>query len=75
MSETLFSPLVKELDEDGINSEPDGHSPASWDSKDSFDESLPRRASDTAIKPLPKYENLKKEMEISYLRIRRFYRG
>lgn len=36
---------------------------------------LPFRASDTAIKPLPSYENLKEETETLNLRIREFYRG
>uniref|UniRef100_G1PX00 RNA polymerase II subunit B1 CTD phosphatase RPAP2 homolog n=1 Tax=Myotis lucifugus TaxID=59463 RepID=G1PX00_MYOLU len=70
-------PLVKEeeLDEDDINSDPDSHSPALQESQDSLDESLPFRASDTAIKPLPSYESLKKENETLTLRIREFYRG
>ncbi|XP_058394500.1 putative RNA polymerase II subunit B1 CTD phosphatase RPAP2 isoform X2 [Diceros bicornis minor] len=70
-------PLVKEeeLDEDDINSDPDSHSSASRESQNSLDESLPFRASDTAIKPLPSYENLKKETETLNLRIREFYRG
>ncbi|KAM5323240.1 putative RNA polymerase II subunit B1 CTD phosphatase RPAP2 isoform 2-T2 [Glossophaga mutica] len=70
------APLVKEeLDEDDINSDPDSHSPALQESQDSLDESLPFRASDTAIKPLPSYESLKKETETLNLRIREFYRG
>lgn len=70
-------PLVKdeELDEDDINSDPDSHSPTLQESQDSLDESLPFRASDTAIKPLPSYESLKKETETLNLRIREFYRG
>ncbi|XP_059544839.1 putative RNA polymerase II subunit B1 CTD phosphatase RPAP2 isoform X8 [Myotis daubentonii] len=70
-------PLVKEeeLDEDDINSDPDSHSPTLRESQDSLDESLPFRASDTAIKPLPSYESLKKETETLNLRIREFYRG
>lgn len=71
------APLVKEeeLDEDDINSDPDSHSPALQESQDSLDESLPFRSSDTATKPLPSYENLKKETETLNLRIREFYRG
>ncbi|XP_016052675.1 PREDICTED: putative RNA polymerase II subunit B1 CTD phosphatase RPAP2 isoform X2 [Miniopterus natalensis] len=70
------APLVREeLDEDDINSDPDSHSPSLWESQDSLDESLPFRASDTAIKPLPSYESLKKETETLNLRIREFYRG
>ncbi|XP_054448104.1 putative RNA polymerase II subunit B1 CTD phosphatase RPAP2 [Pteronotus mesoamericanus] len=70
------APLVKEeLDEDDINSDPDSHSPALQESQDSLDESLPFRASDTAIKPLPSYESLKKETETLNLRIREFYKG
>nr|XP_035959254.1 putative RNA polymerase II subunit B1 CTD phosphatase RPAP2 isoform X3 [Halichoerus grypus] len=71
------APLVKEqeLDEDDIHSDPDRHSPALQESQYSLDESLPFRASDTAIKPLPSYENLKKETETLNLRIREFYRG
>ncbi|XP_043316589.1 putative RNA polymerase II subunit B1 CTD phosphatase RPAP2 isoform X3 [Cervus canadensis] len=69
------TPLVKEeLDEDDTNSDPDGHSPALQE-LNSLDESLQFRASDTAIKPLPSYENLKKETETLNLRIREFYRG
>ncbi|EHH14952.1 hypothetical protein EGK_00969, partial [Macaca mulatta] len=68
--------LVKEeLDEDDIISDPDSHSPAWRESQNSLDESLPFRGSDTAIKPLPTYENLKKETEKLNLRIREFYRG
>ncbi|KAM7099426.1 putative RNA polymerase II subunit B1 CTD phosphatase RPAP2 isoform 2-T2 [Molossus nigricans] len=70
------APLIKEeLDEDDINSDPDSHSPALRKSQNSLDESLPFRASDTAIKPLPNYESLKKETETLNLRIREFYRG
>ncbi|XP_019482531.1 PREDICTED: putative RNA polymerase II subunit B1 CTD phosphatase RPAP2 isoform X1 [Hipposideros armiger] len=71
------APLVKEeeLDEDDINSDLDSHSPALQESQDSLDESLPFRSSDTATKPLPSYENLKKETETLNLRIREFYRG
>ncbi|XP_026970127.1 putative RNA polymerase II subunit B1 CTD phosphatase RPAP2 [Sagmatias obliquidens] len=71
------APLVKEeeLDEDDVNCDPDSHSPALQESQNSLDESLPFRASDTAIKPLPSYENLKKETETLNLRIREFYRG
>ena len=65
------TPLVKE---DDMNSDPDSHSPALQE-LNSLDESLPFRASDTAIKPLPSYENLKKETETLNLRIREFYRG
>ncbi|KAK1339795.1 hypothetical protein QTO34_018352 [Cnephaeus nilssonii] len=70
-------PLVKEeeLDEDDINSDPVSHSLTLRESQDSLDESLPFRASDTAIKPLPSYESLKKETETLNLRIREFYRG
>ncbi|XP_044800624.1 putative RNA polymerase II subunit B1 CTD phosphatase RPAP2 isoform X2 [Bubalus bubalis] len=69
------TPLVKEeLDEDDTTSDPGSHSPALQE-LNSLDESLPFRASDTAIKPLPSYENLKKETETLNLRIREFYRG
>lgn len=68
--------LVKEeLDEDDINSDLDSHFPALRDSQNTLDESLPFKASETAIKPLPSYENLKKETETLNLRIREFYRG
>ncbi|XP_017399644.1 putative RNA polymerase II subunit B1 CTD phosphatase RPAP2 isoform X4 [Cebus imitator] len=68
--------LVKEeLDEDDIISDPDSHSLAWRESQNSLDESLPFMGSDTAIKPLPSYENLKKETEKLNLRIREFYRG
>ncbi|XP_057345105.1 putative RNA polymerase II subunit B1 CTD phosphatase RPAP2 [Manis pentadactyla] len=65
----------EELDEDDTNSDPDIHSPALPESQNSLDESLPFRTSDTAIKPLPSYKNLKKETETLNLRIREFYRG
>ncbi|KAG8511073.1 putative RNA polymerase II subunit B1 CTD phosphatase RPAP2, partial [Galemys pyrenaicus] len=69
-------PLVKEeLDEDDVNSDFESHSPALRESQNSLDESLPFKASDTAVKPLPSYENLKKETETLNLRIREFYRG
>ncbi|XP_012516505.1 PREDICTED: putative RNA polymerase II subunit B1 CTD phosphatase RPAP2 [Propithecus coquereli] len=67
--------IKEELDEDDINSDPDSHSPAWREPQNSLDESLPFRGSDTAIKPLPSYENLKKETEKLNLRIREFYRG
>lgn len=70
------APLAEEeLDEDDTNSDPDSHSPALPESQNSLDESLPFRTSDTAIKPLPSYKNLKKETETLNLRIREFYRG
>lgn len=65
----------EELDEDDINSDPGSDSSAVGESQNSLDESLPFKASDTAIKPLPSYENLKKETETLNLRIREFYRG
>ncbi|XP_053070402.1 putative RNA polymerase II subunit B1 CTD phosphatase RPAP2 isoform X1 [Acinonyx jubatus] len=69
--------LVKEeeLDEDDIDCDLDKHSPSLQGSQNSLDESLPFRTSDTASKPLPSYENLKKETETLNLRIREFYRG
>ncbi|XP_002715910.2 putative RNA polymerase II subunit B1 CTD phosphatase RPAP2 isoform X2 [Oryctolagus cuniculus] len=67
--------LVNELDEDDINSDPDSLSPALRESQNSLDESLPFTGSETAIKPLPSYENLKKETETLNLRIREFFRG
>ncbi|XP_039092358.1 putative RNA polymerase II subunit B1 CTD phosphatase RPAP2 [Hyaena hyaena] len=69
--------LVKEeeLDEDDILCDLDRHSPSLQGSQNSLDESLPFRTSDTACKPLPSYENLKKETETLNLRIREFYRG
>ncbi|XP_037682572.1 putative RNA polymerase II subunit B1 CTD phosphatase RPAP2 isoform X1 [Choloepus didactylus] len=70
-------PLVEaeELDEDDLNCDPDSHSPGSRESQNSLDDSLLFRGSDTAVKPLPSYENLKKETETLNLRIREFYRG
>lgn len=70
-----FQAKEEELDEDDINSDPESHSSAVGKSQNSLDESLPFNASDTAIKPLPSYENLKKETETLNLRIREFYRG
>ncbi|XP_054996435.1 putative RNA polymerase II subunit B1 CTD phosphatase RPAP2 [Sorex araneus] len=65
----------EELDEDDINSDPGSYSSPVGESQNSLDESLPFKASNTAIKPLPSYENLKKETETLNLRIREFYRG
>ncbi|XP_023576065.1 putative RNA polymerase II subunit B1 CTD phosphatase RPAP2 [Octodon degus] len=65
----------EELDEDDINSDSYNHSLAFRGSQNSLDQSLPFRGSDTAIKPLPSYESLKKETETFNLRIREFYRG
>ncbi|XP_066232893.1 putative RNA polymerase II subunit B1 CTD phosphatase RPAP2 isoform X1 [Saccopteryx leptura] len=67
--------IKEELHEDDINSDPEGHSPALRESQYSLDESLPFRASNTAIKPLPSYEKLRKETETLNLKIREFYRG
>ncbi|XP_012873806.1 PREDICTED: putative RNA polymerase II subunit B1 CTD phosphatase RPAP2 isoform X1 [Dipodomys ordii] len=61
----------EELDEDDINSNPGCHSP----SQNSLDESLPFRCSNTASKPVPSYEDLKKETETLNMRIREFYKG
>uniref|UniRef100_A0A8I5ZL24 RNA polymerase II subunit B1 CTD phosphatase RPAP2 homolog n=1 Tax=Rattus norvegicus TaxID=10116 RepID=A0A8I5ZL24_RAT len=55
----------EELDEDDI----------SCQAQNTLDETLPFRGSDTAIKPLPSYESLKKETEMLNLRVREFYRG
>ncbi|XP_004455632.2 putative RNA polymerase II subunit B1 CTD phosphatase RPAP2 isoform X1 [Dasypus novemcinctus] len=66
---------AEELDEDDLNCDPDSHSPALRESQNSLDDSLPFRSTDTAVKPLPSYENLKKETETLNLRIREFYRG
>ncbi|XP_040854272.1 putative RNA polymerase II subunit B1 CTD phosphatase RPAP2 [Ochotona curzoniae] len=65
----------EELDEDDINSDTESHCPALRESQSSLDESLPFRGSETAIKPLPSYELLKKETETLNLRIREFFRG
>ncbi|KAM8791168.1 putative RNA polymerase II subunit B1 CTD phosphatase RPAP2 [Rhynchonycteris naso] len=67
--------INEELDEDDINSDPESHSPALRESQYSLDESLPFRASNTAIKPLPSYEKLRKETETLNLKIKEFYRG
>ncbi|XP_006882547.1 PREDICTED: putative RNA polymerase II subunit B1 CTD phosphatase RPAP2-like [Elephantulus edwardii] len=71
------APLIeaKELDEDDFKSDLVSHSFALRDFQTSLDESLPFKGSDTAIKPLPSYENLKKETETLNLRVREFYRG
>ncbi|XP_006831115.1 PREDICTED: putative RNA polymerase II subunit B1 CTD phosphatase RPAP2 [Chrysochloris asiatica] len=66
---------AEELDEDDLNPESDNNSFSLRESQNSLDEALPFRGSDTAIKPLPNYENLKKETETLNLRIREFYRG
>ncbi|XP_045147976.1 putative RNA polymerase II subunit B1 CTD phosphatase RPAP2 [Echinops telfairi] len=66
---------AEELDEDDFSSDPARHAPALRNSAISLDEALPFRGSDTATKPLPSYENLKKETETLNVRIREFYRG
>ncbi|EHB02581.1 RNA polymerase II-associated protein 2 [Heterocephalus glaber] len=65
----------EELNEDDINSDSDDHSLGLRGSQNSLDEFLSFRGSDTATKPLPSYENLKKETETLNLRIREFCRG
>ncbi|XP_010643220.1 putative RNA polymerase II subunit B1 CTD phosphatase RPAP2 isoform X2 [Fukomys damarensis] len=65
----------EELDEDDINADSDDHSLSLRGSQNSLDQSLPFRGSVTATKPLPSYENLKKETETLNLRIREFYKG
>ncbi|KAL6057472.1 hypothetical protein STEG23_032948, partial [Scotinomys teguina] len=60
----------EDLDDDDISG-----SPALSQPQDNLDETLPFRGSDTAIKPLPSYESLKKETEMLNLRVREFYRG
>ncbi|XP_021567189.1 LOW QUALITY PROTEIN: putative RNA polymerase II subunit B1 CTD phosphatase RPAP2 [Carlito syrichta] len=72
---SLASPIKEQLDEDDIISDQDSHSPAWREPQSSLDESLPFKDSDTAIKPLPSYENLKKETERLNLRIKEFYKG
>ncbi|XP_014442087.1 putative RNA polymerase II subunit B1 CTD phosphatase RPAP2 isoform X2 [Tupaia chinensis] len=69
------SPAKEELDEDDINTDPDSNFPTQRETQNSLDESLPFKCSGTASKPLPSYENLKKETESLNLRIREFYRG
>ncbi|XP_042636235.1 putative RNA polymerase II subunit B1 CTD phosphatase RPAP2 [Orycteropus afer afer] len=66
---------AEELDEDDLTSDPVSHSLALRDSQNSLDEALPFMGSDTAIKLLPSYENLKKETETLNIRIREFFRG
>ncbi|XP_028638169.1 putative RNA polymerase II subunit B1 CTD phosphatase RPAP2 isoform X2 [Grammomys surdaster] len=65
----------EELDEDDISCDPGSCGPALSRAQDTLDETLPFRGSDTAIKPLPSYESLKKETEMLNLRVREFYRG
>lgn len=69
------SAVSEELDEDDVVYDPGSHFPALRESQKNLDESLPLRGSDTATKPLPSYESLKKETETLNLRIREFYRG
>ncbi|XP_075414527.1 putative RNA polymerase II subunit B1 CTD phosphatase RPAP2 isoform X2 [Tenrec ecaudatus] len=66
---------AEELDEEDFSSDPVRHPPALRNSPNSLDEALPFRGSDTATKPLPSYESLKKETETLNVRIREFYRG
>lgn len=65
----------EELDEDDISCDPGSCGPALNQAQNTLDETLPFRGSDTAIKPLPSYESLKKETEMLNLRVREFYRG
>ncbi|XP_052591644.1 putative RNA polymerase II subunit B1 CTD phosphatase RPAP2 isoform X4 [Peromyscus californicus insignis] len=65
----------EELDEDDVSCDPGGYGPALSQPQNNLDETLPFRGSDTAIKPLPSYESLKKETEMLNLRVREFYRG
>lgn len=65
----------EELDEDDLSCEPASGGAAVSQPQNSLDETLPFRGSDTATKPLPSYENLKKETEMLNLRVREFYRG
>ncbi|XP_041497987.1 putative RNA polymerase II subunit B1 CTD phosphatase RPAP2 isoform X2 [Microtus oregoni] len=65
----------EELDEDDLSCDPASCGPAVSQPQNNLDETLPFRGSDTATKPLPSYENLKKETEMLNLRVREFYRG
>ncbi|XP_034365377.1 putative RNA polymerase II subunit B1 CTD phosphatase RPAP2 isoform X2 [Arvicanthis niloticus] len=65
----------EELDEDDIGCDPGSCGPALSRAQHTLDETLSFRGSDTAIKPLPSYESLKKETEMLNLRVREFYRG
>ncbi|XP_036057508.1 putative RNA polymerase II subunit B1 CTD phosphatase RPAP2 isoform X1 [Onychomys torridus] len=65
----------EELDEDDIRYDEGGHGPALSQPQNNLDETPPFRGSDTALKPLPSYESLKKETEVLNLRVREFYRG
>ncbi|XP_076403051.1 putative RNA polymerase II subunit B1 CTD phosphatase RPAP2 isoform X2 [Peromyscus maniculatus bairdii] len=65
----------EELDEDDISCDPGGTGPALSQPRNNLGETLPSGGSDTASKPLPSYESLKKETEMLNLRVREFYRG
>lgn len=65
----------EELDEDDLSCDPASCGPAVSQPQNNLDETLPFRGSDTATKPLPSYESLKKETEMLNLRVREFYRG
>ncbi|KAM6218351.1 putative RNA polymerase II subunit B1 CTD phosphatase RPAP2 [Rhynchocyon petersi] len=71
------APLIEmeKLDEDDLKSDLGSNCFTLRDSQKGLDEALPFRGADTASKPLPSYENLKKETETLNLRIREFYRG
>ncbi|XP_031193065.1 putative RNA polymerase II subunit B1 CTD phosphatase RPAP2 isoform X2 [Mastomys coucha] len=64
-----------ELDEDDLNCDPGNCGPALSPGQNSLHETLLFRGSDTAIKPLPRYESLRKETEMLNLRVREFYKG
>ncbi|CAO2639030.1 RNA polymerase II subunit B1 CTD phosphatase Rpap2 [Lemmus lemmus] len=64
-----------ELDEDDLSCDPASCGPAVSQPQNNLDETLPFRGSDTATKPMPSYESLKKETEMLNLRVREFYRG
>ncbi|XP_051026254.1 putative RNA polymerase II subunit B1 CTD phosphatase RPAP2 [Acomys russatus] len=65
----------EELDEDDLSCDPGGRGTALSRPQNNLGETLPFSGSDTAIKPLPSYESLKKETELLNLRVREFYRG
>lgn len=65
----------EELDEDDLSCDPASCGPAVSQPQNNLDETLPLRGSDTATKPLPSYESLRKETEMLNLRVREFYKG
>uniref|UniRef100_A0A670YBC2 RNA polymerase II subunit B1 CTD phosphatase RPAP2 homolog n=1 Tax=Pseudonaja textilis TaxID=8673 RepID=A0A670YBC2_PSETE len=65
----------EELDEDDLENASSGEAVSPKDTLNSLDQSLPFQDSRTASKPLPSFENLKKETLQLELKVSEFYKG